>query len=194
MPWFAYNMDGWFSLNIVSSDPAWIMVPCDTTSYNCSFYCLNPVLYTDYWDDVMLGLEHGEVGVVVQRLVTVVMWPAGVITSRIHDTRSWERRQVTTNKTLANSSNTTPPAQPLHFIMQRYKVSRLSLSSCVESGYSCVLWKDEKDKVGGDDTFVEYVLWHFSFCLLVSRFWRPARLEWLLRCGRSWDEGRGNNE
>ena len=56
--------------------------------------------------------------------------------------------------------------------MQRYKVSLdyRYHPQCVESGYSCVLWKAEKDKVGGDDTFVEYVLWHFSFCLLVSRF------------------------
>ena len=31
------------------------------SSYNCSFYCLNPDLYYRDCDIVMLGMEHGKV-------------------------------------------------------------------------------------------------------------------------------------
>ena len=52
------------------------MVPCAWSDVFIQLLLLlsEPCTVLYYWDDVMLGLEHGEVGVVVQRLVvTVVM-------------------------------------------------------------------------------------------------------------------------
>ena len=50
------------------------MLPCAWSDVFIQLLLLLSEPCTVHWDDVMLGLEHGKVGVVVQRLVlTVVM-------------------------------------------------------------------------------------------------------------------------